>query len=109
MIELVCLANVLYNEARVDDMAMRAVAHVVINRTKESGKSICSQVRTGFAAKSSTKKEIGRWKAAIRIASSPGKDFTGGATYFHTHSSRPYWSYKFRVVYKDKWHVFYKP
>ena len=108
MIGLACLANVLYNEARVDDTAMRAVAHVVINRTVASGRSICSEVRNGFANESSPKREIGRWNAAMRIANNPGSDFTNGATYFHTHAVHPSWSRRLRLVYQDRWHKFYK-
>lgn len=107
MIDLVCLANVMYNEARVDDTAMRAVAHVVMNRAA-GGKNYCSVTRNGFASHNSAKKETKRWHMAMKIAQNPGKDLTNGATHFHTHAVRPSWSRKLKLVYTDKWHKYYK-
>lgn len=103
------VVQVVYNEARGSIDNMRAVAHVIYNRSKETGKSICTVVRTPnqFATKRTKVKEPIQWRLATRIVLDPGPDLTRGATFFHNWTVRPSWSYRFKVTYRVAGHTFY--
>lgn len=105
-----CVAEVIYHEARGEgENGMRAVAHVIYNRAKKSGESPCVVVRkpNQFAYKGTIKRNSQSWKTAKRIAAKPGSDLTRGATFFHNLTVRPSWSYRFRVTYRWRNHIFY--
>ena len=105
-----CVAQTVYYEARGEgENGMRAVAHVIYNRAKNSGKSPCIIVRepNQFVRGRVVKDKRG-WEVAKRIASNPGSDLTNGATYFHNLTVRPRWSYNLKVTYKWGNHIFYR-
>lgn len=103
------VVNTVYYEARGEgETGMRAVAHVIYNRSKEQGKRPCIIVaQRGQFARGPSRPNDRSWQLAKRIVQSPGRDITGGATYFHNTSVRPNW-YRLRVVFRFGNHIFYK-
>jgi spore germination cell wall hydrolase CwlJ-like protein len=102
------VANVAYYEARSSEQNMRAVIHVILNRAKEKKVSTCVVIRqpNQFATRGPIR-ERSRWQLAKKIALNPGRDITGGATFFHNLSVKPRWTYKLRVTYRIDGHIFY--
>jgi spore germination cell wall hydrolase CwlJ-like protein len=79
-----CIEQVVWAEARGESKrGQAAVAHVVINRHKKSGKSPCQVV------KEQGQFVLGRPPAWFKITI-PSRDPTGGATHFRT-KDMPMW------------------
>lgn len=123
-IALTCLALTVYFEARGEpDIAQQAVAHVAINRAKESDEGLCAVIFepnqfSWTATKTSggvVKPEYlpdfdGReWKQAKRAALNAweGPDFTLGAVYFHKAGLSPGYTKTARRTAQWGLHVFY--
>jgi N-acetylmuramoyl-L-alanine amidase len=104
------VASVVYAEARGEgEVGMRAVAHVIYNRSKEKGVSPCIVVRQPKQfAKASPRPKDEMWQIAKRIALDPGFDITKGATYFHNKTVKPYWIRSLRVTFSWGGHIFYR-
>ena len=115
-----CLAKAIYFESRGgSERDQLAVGHTVMNRVDSSRfpNSVCSVVRqrsqfSPHINKGTSIREPTAWRRAKnyaqKILSGNSKDFTKGATYFHTPAVKPRWSYKFPVVYRNNQHIFYK-
>lgn len=108
-----CITEVVqtvYNEARGSEHNMRAVTHVIINRSRETGKPLCAVVRVPnqFANERTKIKEPDQWQLAKRIVLNPGPDITRGATFFHNTSVKPYWIRNLTVTYRVAGHIFYR-
>lgn len=104
------VVNTVYAESRgAGEQGMKAVVHVIMNRSKEQGVRPCIIVKQPrqFARGSSRPKDP-VWQMAKRLVLEPGKDITKGATYFHNLTVRPSWSYRFRVTMKLGNHIFYR-
>ena len=107
--QVYCLAEVIYLEARGEEKAgQRAVAHVVLNRSKKTKKTICQVVREPRQFQVNFRKSyVGKtWADVYKVASNPGIDPTGGATSFKTAYSRAKWNLKFLIQIGN--HRFYK-
>lgn len=105
-----CVANTVYYESRGEGVdGMRAVAHVILNRSKEQGVNPCIIVRQPkqFANGPSRPKDK-LWQLAKRISINPGSDLTRGATYFHNRTVRPYWIRSLVVTLQLGGHIFYR-
>ena len=128
---ITCLALTIYHESRDQNVSGQfAVAMVVRNRSiKEKDTNLC---HVAFANKQFSwangvaklnkygnvvmdknympERKDHAWILAKKVAmlSSKVKDFTHGATYYHTKTVRPYWakSYHQTIVVGD--HIFYK-
>ena len=101
---ILCLSMAVYMEARGEpQMAQRAVAHVVLNRSKQKNKSVCEVVTEpnqfswvkGKTGPRPTEYEA--WIRATDIASNvidgQSKDPTKGANHFWNHTLvKPLWS-----------------
>lgn len=86
---------------------MRAVAHVIMNRAKNSGLDPCYIVtRPKQFAKGMRRINDPAWQLAKRVSINPGRDLTRGATFFHSTSVNPRW--KLKVTFRFGNHVFYK-
>lgn len=103
--------SVIYAEARGEtDLGMKGVAHVILNRAKEQQKPACQVVKQrGQFAKGLYRPKDPNWQLAKKILLNPGRDFTRGATYFHSlrMRHRPHWAKYLKVTYRYKGHVFY--
>ncbi len=116
MIAAVCLAMVIYTEARGEPIEGRlAVAEVVINRMERGGvpKSVCAVTfqANQFAAPAKTLKSD-EWQESLLIAKAVLKDPEGtlpglGATFFHSVDVRPYWASHMKRVARIGRHIFY--
>jgi spore germination cell wall hydrolase CwlJ-like protein len=116
MIGAVCLAMVIYTEARGEPIEGRlAVAEVVINRMERGGapKSLCAVTSQAnqFAAPAKTLKSD-EWQESLLIAKAVLKDPEGtlpglGATFFHSVDVRPYWASHMKRVARIGRHIFY--
>lgn len=116
-----CMAKAIYFESRGgSEKDQLAVGHTIQNRVKSGSfpNSVCSVVsqRSQFSPhirSGSSIKEPKAYENALRhakqVISGKSKDFTNGATYFHTPAVSPNWSRKFRRVYTNGQHYFYKP
>ena len=94
-----CISAVVWAEARGEsDEGRRAVAHVIINRAIQSGKTPCAVTN-----------ERGQFKQgkppASFVVSTNGRDPTHGATYFRTKDSRMWLG--FRKYIRIGGHTFY--
>lgn len=116
-----CMAKAIYFESRGgSDNDQLAVGHTVQNRVKSKSfpNSTCSVVnqKSQFAPhirNGSRINEQTAWQKAKTMArkvlNGNSKDFTGGATYFHTPAVNPRWANKFKIVHRNRQHIFYKP
>lgn len=116
-----CMAKAIYFESRGgSENDQLAVAHTVQNRVKSKvfPNTVCGVVRqkSQFAPhirSGAAIREQSAWQKAKKLArkvlNGTSKDFTRGATYFHTPAVRPSWSRKFRVTHRNKQHIFYRP
>ena len=122
---LSCLALNIYKEARGEDiMGQYAVALVTLNRAREKDGDICRIVFTSkqfswtetdsvngvLRDDKMPSKESKEWKQAIYVAqtSFAKKDFTNGATHFHSIKIHPYWVTQMNFHGKFGSHYFYK-
>lgn len=116
-----CMTKAIYFESRGgSDKDMLAVGHTIMNRVKSKSfpNTVCAVVnqRSQFSPhirKGSSMKEtksVAKSKdLARKVISKTSKDFTNGATYFHTPAVRPGWAGRFKRVYTNSQHYFYKP
>ena len=116
-----CMAKAIYFESRGgSEKDQLAVGHTIQNRVKSGSfpNSVCAVVsqRSQFSPHIRSGTSMSEQKAyanalqyAKKITSGQSKDFTNGATYFHTPAVNPNWSRKFRRVYTNGQHYFYKP
>lgn len=116
-----CMAKAIYFESRGGNATdMQAIGFTIMNRVKSSTfpNSVCSVVRqknqySPNINRGVSIKEQSEYKKSLTysrgIINGALKDFTNGAQYFHTLTSSPYWSKKFKQVHRNKQHVFYKP
>ena len=102
--ELACLAEAIYFEARGTGAAgEEAVAHVVVNRTRERGfpSSVCGVVRDGcqFSYRcdgradtlSDPKARARAYKTAATVLAGDANDITRGAIFFHSAKAPAGW------------------
>lgn len=115
---LICLALNVYYEANTEPVKGKyAVAHVTMNRVKESGDSVCGVVykpsQFSWTLKSQPAPYGRGWVDAKNIArevlEGESKDPTCGSTFFHSTSVRPLWAKTLKKVRKIGLHIFYKP
>lgn len=123
---LTCLALNIYKEARGEPLiGQLAVAMVTINRAKqwENG-DICKVVfaksqfswtitdtENGIVKRNKRPNKNNKsWNQAIRVAkySLTTKDFTKGATHYHTIDVSPVWTKNMKYINKWGRHKFYK-
>jgi spore germination cell wall hydrolase CwlJ-like protein len=99
--QTLCLALGLYHEARSETQeGQRAVGHVILNRVKATGQTICQTVwahRQFAPTIGRTPKETEAWKAvqqqAVALRTDPGFDNSGGATFFYNFKlAHPSWA-----------------
>jgi len=102
--------DVVYAESRSEGVnGMKALVHVIMNRSKEQGKPPCIIIRQPKQfAKGIANRADPVWQVAKKLVLAPGPDITKGATYFHNLRVRPTWAYRFKVTYKFGNHIFYK-
>ena len=123
---LSCLARTVYHEARSEgDEAMRAVAHVVRNRTKAARfpDTVCDVVKEGGESggcqfswwcdgRSDEARNASVYARAIDVArevlDGASDDPTGGATMFHNTSVDPSWAGRARKTAQIGSHIFYR-
>lgn len=107
--QIVCVAQAVWHEARGEsDLGKRAIAHVVLNRSKKFHKTPCEVLRQPgqFQIKLKRKYSGNAWRDAYKIAYYPGKDPTGGAIYFKHRKCNTVWKYKLTTSIGN--HNFYK-
>ena len=107
--QIVCVAQAIYHEARGEgDLGKRAVAHIILNRSKKFHKTPCEVLRQPGQFQIKLKKSYtGKaWRDAYQIANYPGKDPTGGALYFKHRKCKTVWKYKLTTSIEH--HNFYK-
>ena len=93
-----CLKGVVYAEARGEPrLGQEAVAHVVLNRSINSGTEVCSTVRKKRQFRQAPPPQ----SFEVSIA---GPDPTGGATYFRNYPGR--WGHR-RFLKQIGKHYFY--
>ena len=116
--DLTCLTQAIYFEARGDSLEGRAaVANVVMNRlNKWNYKSVCdvTAAKGQFGWWETRNRKIlekNKWEEANIIAklvySGLVEDNTGGATFFHERSIKPYWTKRMVKVGVIGRHTFY--
>lgn len=109
----------IYHEGRSEDQFDQiAIAHVTINRSRESGRTIKQVVlRNKQFSWTFQKNHNEYWpddpKAFIECLDSAlialrGFDFTNGATHYHEKSVRPYWAKDMKRIGQFGAHKFYK-
>jgi N-acetylmuramoyl-L-alanine amidase len=95
--QVVCIAQAIYAEARGEpDSGKRAVAHVIINRSKKQGIPPCVIIRqpNQFQFKAKAKYSGKVWEKCWQIANYPGSDPTGGALFFRQAKIKGSWGHK---------------
>lgn len=122
MINLICLAAVVYFEARSEPLdAQAAVAGVVLERVSSSRypDSVCevalqhkqfSAFNDGVPVVRNTQ----AWQTSLMVASMTLDDPTGvvpieGATHYFTVDVRPYWADHYTYLGRSGYHLFYGP
>lgn len=116
-----CLQSAILAEARgTSKGTMQAVADVVVNRSKQQGKSVCSilkqpkqfaklyQVKKA-SSKNQSKKALQDLQQSKEIAYNT---LHRGSTnkqvlFFHVKGKKYAWTRKLRLVKQDKWHKYY--
>lgn len=114
MIDLMCLATVVYLEARGEPYeGQLAVAEVIINRVDDQDfpDTICGVVmqQSQFSYQEGLENIVAdtmSYQAAYEVYFC-GSDLTDGATYFHS-GSAPYWAQDFTHTVTIGGHDFYK-
>jgi spore germination cell wall hydrolase CwlJ-like protein len=117
--EVSCLSHIVWRETNGQTLAAQyAVGNVVLNRANRTGKSVCDIIWmkgqfSGFDGNVPKLRTINpisllahnmmeQERLGIRI------DITNGATHFATHKVKNKWTKKFKRVYSDSAHHFYK-
>ena len=112
-----CMMETLYHEARGEGVqGMEAVAAVVMNRAKQSKKSVCSvvyerkQFSWVFVTKDKSIKGNIRDVLAITHKALAGilVDVTDGSTHYHATYVNPKWAKHLKKTVKINNHIFYK-
>jgi spore germination cell wall hydrolase CwlJ-like protein len=103
-----CVAQAVYAEARAEStVGQRAVAHVILNRTKSGRfpKTLCGVVKQPgqFAYKTGSGPQ---WYKIRQVVVNLGSDPTGGALFFKARHSTARWAR--RLVATIGNHLFYK-
>lgn len=114
MLDIDCLAQAVYYEAKTEPRAGQyAVARVVINRAKKR-RSLCSVVfepkqfhwtNKGYRAPYGRQWIVAQEEARKAL---DGPDTVNGATHFHNQTVKPYWSRTLKFVIRIGAHSFYK-
>jgi spore germination cell wall hydrolase CwlJ-like protein len=125
-----CLATAIYFEARSESaMGQRAVAEVILSRTKVPGrpKSICGVVYEGSKRRTGCQfsftcdgiadrvRDRDAWRRAMRIATNVMRTggkvnaVAGGATFYHADYVNPRWASRMVKVAEIGTHIFYRP
>jgi spore germination cell wall hydrolase CwlJ-like protein len=125
-----CLATAIYFEARSESaMGQRAVAEVILARTKVPGrpKSICGVVYEGSKRRTGCQfsftcdgiadrvRDRDSWRQAMKIATNVMRTggkvnaVAGGATFYHADYVSPGWASRMVKVASIGTHVFYRP
>lgn len=126
-LSILCLALNVFKEARGESIiGQQAVALVTLNRVKQDGLNgdVCATVfapaqfswtttdtRNGVLLPGKRPdRNSSEWKRAhaVAIEAITMRDFTGGATFYHERSIKPYWVKEVRRVGRWGNHVFYK-
>jgi spore germination cell wall hydrolase CwlJ-like protein len=108
-VQVVCIAQAIYAEARGEsDLGKRAVAHVILNRSKKRKLTPCQVIREPgqFNFNHKAKYKGRDWDKAWQIANYSGLDPSGGASYFKVTNVRVSWGKKLTTVIGN--HSFYK-
>ena len=110
------LSLTIYHEARSQEQLDQiAIGHVIMNRAKVNGKLIKEVVlqdkqfscyNNGIKFPNNPKAFIFSIETAIIVLH--GKDFTGGAKYYHTKKVKPIWRKGLNKIGSFGDHVFYK-
>lgn len=116
MLEAICLATVIYLEARGETFkGQQAIGHVVFNRAKKLNKPICVVAKQPkqFAyynllwKQRQTTQYTQAYTIATNILGSKSINPIGRSTFFHADYVNPYWA-KNKIIYrKIGKHVFY--
>lgn len=125
-----CLATAVYFEARGESaMGQRAVAEVILSRTRVPGrpKTICGVVYEGSHRRTGCQfsftcdgiadrvKSAAAWRQANRIATNVMRTggkvnaVAGGATFYHADYVNPRWASRMIKVAEIGTHIFYRP
>ena len=107
--QVVCIAQAIYHEARGESLlGKRAVAHVVINRSKSREITSCQVIHQPNQFQFKVRKRYSGkdWESALLVAKNPGKDPTGGALFFRKAKIHGSWGHKITGVIGH--HAFYK-
>ena len=112
---MICLALNVYHEARGEpERGQVAVALVTLNRSKRTGKDVCTVVaepnQFSWTRDKVPQPKGKAWQVAKKLArtSLSTFDFTHGSEFFHTLRVSPYWSRIFKRTIQVGNHVFYK-
>ena len=118
--DMLCMADNLYHEAKVDGMrGMEAVASVVMNRVRDPRwpDNVCdvvyqpSQFSWTLKKRLRTMKVKHGWKTlAVAKMALQGQliDKTGGATHYHAVYVTPYWGKVYEFTVQVEQHLFYR-
>jgi len=118
---LICLAAVIYFEARSEPLdAQAAVAGVVLERvaSKHYPDGVCHVAlqHKQFSAFNNGIPSIGNanaWRTSLMVAGmvldDPGVNPIQGATHYHTTKVRPYWAKHYKFLGQLGAHLFYGP
>jgi len=118
--DMLCMADNLYHEAKVDGMrGMEAVASVVMNRVRDPRwpDNVCDVVYQPSQFSWTLKKRLRNmkvkhgWKTlAVARMALQGQliDKTGGATHYHAVYVTPYWGKVYEFTVQVEQHLFYR-
>lgn len=110
------LALNLYHEGRgLEELDQLAIAHVVINRAEQQGKTIRQVVLQPYQFSWTTQEDYTLEEAEAlllceelaRVALN-GVDFTGGATHYHLETVIPEWTNRMQYIASFGPHKFYR-
>ena len=116
---ILCLAVTIYHEGRGEPLdGQKAIVNVVVNRSLESGKTICEEVKrkNQFSWYKPHKEKslfnIGEENlykfGDIALNAVFEDDNTNGAQFFHNPSVKPYWTKSMNQTARFGNHMFYK-
>lgn len=117
---VLCAALVVYHEARGEPYVGReAAAHVVLNRARNNGTTVCWETFrreqfswTTYPEKLESLPKGKQWKDALttatRVIKGGAPDFTGGATHFDRIGLKPCWVDSMKIIAVWGNHIFYR-
>ena len=112
-----CLALNLFFEAGIEPpLAQEAVAHVTLNRARNTGASICRTVfapaQFSWTAHPWTYPQGKRWQQSVlraqAVLAHPKPDFTRGAWLYHRCDTPAWWRTRYQFVGQWGSHCFYR-